>query len=259
MHTDAAAENLQHSRKGESFATRPNSWAEELMLLREDLRRLNNLPPPTTDLQKGEIDLAHDLLISMIFLVRSRCNSPPNTTAALLVTYDPSCPFQTRADTTTTTTDPPPTSATAVAAEDDKIPDLVNFDDPVPHCPYSIVVDSQLLTLPLVSPIEDDNFGFSRNATALAHASSSFNRSTSHAASHTRNLLSSNAFRDLGTVVVQEASSSPRGFHPQGAPQPCNLWVRTTGSAATKTYLSVEACRIGSAPGSGAARLTANP
>ncbi|KAJ7760148.1 hypothetical protein DFH07DRAFT_772033 [Mycena maculata] len=69
MFSVAENEYLQALRKGGGFQTNRHRWGEEMAILRENLRCVHNLPPPTTDLQKGEIDHAHDLLTSLIFAI----------------------------------------------------------------------------------------------------------------------------------------------------------------------------------------------
>ncbi|KAJ7776649.1 hypothetical protein DFH07DRAFT_951784 [Mycena maculata] len=104
----AANDYLKALRRRETFDThRRRLWVEEFKLLQENLRRIYNLPAPTTDLQKGKIDLAHDLLTSMIMAVAAH--------------------FQLK--TSHSASDAGAGPAPAVADEDDEIPELLLPDD----------------------------------------------------------------------------------------------------------------------------------
>ncbi|KAJ7769086.1 hypothetical protein DFH07DRAFT_768995 [Mycena maculata] len=91
MDTAAAKKYLEQLRRGEDFHRYPSRWAEELDSLQENLCHMYNLPPPTTDLWKGEIDLAKDLLTSMV-LIKARFNGTDPTTPSLVDEDDEDVP-----------------------------------------------------------------------------------------------------------------------------------------------------------------------
>ncbi|KAJ7750129.1 hypothetical protein DFH07DRAFT_961541 [Mycena maculata] len=108
----AANDYLEALRRGETFNTHRRLWVEEFELLRENLHRIHNLPAPTTDLQKGEIDLSHDLLTSMIMAVAAH--------------------FQLK--TSHSASDPGVSPAPGVADEDDEIPELLTDHHDFEYC-----------------------------------------------------------------------------------------------------------------------------